>query len=387
MHVVEECSIAVYDVEGVACACPRQWLYLLGEGGVVYSELQNRFAGLNPAGVSAYRAFEAGASLEDLRTIPDADHFTSTSGEELQTVYKLSQGTFPDEDASPEWPTLNLSSCGDPANVTIEIDGNPISLRYPPGRLARLCLDYFRGCPITNRQPRCYLSAQQTGNGWAIYVNDCEFLVLQRKQQLGLGLMHAARSFLNVQGDYDVAFHAAMAAQEDRGILLCAARECGKSTLAAHLVAQGFDLLTDEPALLDLDTWSVKSLSVPISLKQGSWPVLQRQWPDLASAPVHIRSDGTKIRLAHPSKERCSSRARRLTQIVFPHYCPGSKARVESMSPFQTLRCLIDGGMLLHRRVARDGFEKFLRLISLTPAYEIHYPSLQEADRMLREAI
>jgi len=392
-------STANCGLDRFACACPQQWLYLLsdllGDGGVVYSEVRNRFAGLDAAGVSAYRAFDAGATLEDLGRLPVADSCASTAGEGLQAVYELSQGIFPTEDAPAEWPalapptlapsTFAPSRCGDLAIVNIEIDGIPVSLQYPPGPLASLCRDYFRNCPITERQARCRLSAQKEENGWAIYVNGRKFLPLPLEQQLGLGLMHAARSLLYAQGEYDVAFHAAMVAHDDCGIMLSAPRECGKSTLAAYLVTQGFDLLTDEPALLDLDTRSVKSLRLPISLKQASWPILRQQWPDLASTPVHIRSDGTKIRLAHPAQQRCSSRARPLTQIVFPHYCPDSEARVESMPPFLTLRFLIDGGMSLARHIVREDFESFLKLVCLTPAYRIHYASQQAADRMLRE--
>jgi hypothetical protein len=383
-------STADCGLDRVACACPQQWLYLLGEGGVVYSEACNRIAGLDAAGVSAYRAFDAGATLEDLGGFRDADGCASTSDDGLKAIYELSQGVFPAEEAQAEWPafdssTLAPSRCGDPAIANIEIDGIPISLQYPPGPLANLCRDYFRNCPATERQPRCSLSAQQTDKGWAILGNGIEFMPSLQEQQLGLGLLHAARSLLYAQGNYDVAFHAAMVANGDCGIMLSAPRECGKSTLAAYLVMQGFDLLTDEPALLNLDTWSVKSLRLPISLKQGSWHILRQQWPDLTSTPVHLRSDGTKIRLAHPSEQHFSSRARPLTHFVFPHYDPDSEVRVESISPFQTLSLLTNGGMLFATHIAQDGFEKFLKLVCRTPAYRMHYASLQQADRMLRE--
>jgi len=385
VRTVKGSQITVSGLDRVTCACPQQWLYLLGDGGVVYSEVNNRFAGLDAAGVSAYRAFDAGATLEDLGRLPVVDGSASTSYTGLKNVFELSQGIFPAEDAPAKWPAFDPSACRDTAIANIEIDGIPVSLQYPPGRLASLCLDYFRNCPITERAARCCLSAQRTESGWAIYVNGIEFISLHNEQQLGLGLLHAARSLLYAQGDYDVAFHAAMVARDDCGIMLSAPRECGKSTLAAYLVTQRFDLLTDEPALLNLDTWSVKSLRIPVSLKQASWPILQQQWPDLVGAPVHLRSDGTKIRLAHLSEERCSSRARPLTHIVFPHYRPDSEARVESVSPFHTIRFLNNGGMLFARHIARDGFENFLKLVCLTPAYRIHYSSLQEADRMLRE--
>jgi hypothetical protein len=41
--------------------------------------------------------------------------------------------------------------------------------------------------------------------------------------------------------------------------------------------------------------------------------------------------------------------------------------------------------MLFARHIARDGFENFLKLVCLMPAYRIHYGSLPQADKMLRE--
>lgn len=352
---------------------------------MIYSEAHNRFVGLDGAGLSAYRAFDAGASVEDLRMFNDGHCLASASGDGLETIYALSQGIFPLEDKPVEWPPLDYSGLESPGTANIEIHGIPVLLEYPAGPLERLCADYFRNCPTTDVAARCHLSAKHTKRGWAIYVNGHEFLSLQGEQQLGLGFMHAARSLLYAEGEYDIAFHAAMVAHDDCGIMLCAPRECGKSTLAAYLVAQGFDLLTDEPALLHLDTCSVSSLPLPVSLKQGSWPILWQELPKLAEAPVHVRSDGIMIRLAHPQTERSSVRPRRLTCIVFPEYQPLSTTYVEPLSLFSKLSSLNEGGMLLAKQFSQERFETFLKLLFLTPAYRIRYASLKEAERILHE--
>jgi hypothetical protein len=352
---------------------------------VVYSEVRNRFAGLDAAGVSAYRAFDAGAQVEDLRFSGNDQGLTSAASDALEAIHALSQGGFPGEGGPEAWPALDPSSCEDPATATVEIDGIPVSLHYPSGESERRCQDYFRNCPPTGRPPRCCLSAQPEKNAWVIRVNGREFLTLEREHQIGLGLMHAARALLYAEGDYDIAFHAAMVAHGNRGIMLCAPRECGKSTLAAYLVAQGFELLADEPALLHLDTWSVQALRLPISLKQGSWSSLREHWPQLAEAPVHVRSDGTKICLAHPTDEHRSTAPRRVTQLVFPHYGASSVPHAESLLPLHTLRLLSDGGMLLAKHFARDDFETFLKWVCVTPAYKLEYPSLQEACTLLRQ--
>jgi hypothetical protein len=156
-----------------------------------------------------------------------------------------------------------------------------------------------------------------------------------------------------------VAFHAAMVADQDRGILLCAPRESGKGTLTVSLVARGFDLLTDEPALLRLDTGTVSPLCFPVSLKKGSWPVLLSLWPKLVDAPLHVRSDGTEIRLLHAPQARLSSLPRRLTHFIFPEYSPSSSDETKQLSPLHALGFLNEGGMLLSRHLKRITLKHF----------------------------
>jgi hypothetical protein len=177
-----------------------------------------------------------------------------------------------------------------------------------------------------------------------------------------------------------------MVSYGDCGVMLCAPREYGKSTLTAHLLTLGFGLLTDEPALLDLDTCSVASLRLPLSLKQGSWSLLSSGWPQLlTNAPIHMRSDGIGVRLAHAPAERFCDRPRRLTHIVFPQYCPHSTTQVESLLPLQTLSLLNEGGMSLAKHLMRDDFDAFLRLVCQTPAYKFRYASLEDVQLMFPE--
>lgn len=374
------------DYACIDCACPRQWLYLFGDEGVVYSEARNRFAGLDAAGVAAYLAFDAGAQVDDLRSISDR-HGSETISGGLEAIHALAQGIFPEESAdeyAETWPGPDPSISTIKDSTNIEIQGIPVSLAYPSGPWEKHCQDIFRHCARSDEPPLWRLSAQPTENGWAIYINDRKFFSLQHEQQLGLGLMHAVRSLLYAEGKYDVAFHAAMVAVGDCGVMLCAPREWGKSTLVSYLVAQGFEFLADEPALLHLDTWSVSPLHLPISLKQGSWPILRQWWPQLDDAPVHLRSDGTKIRMAYPLRESRSSQSRRLTHIVFPHYTPLSSAKAESLSLLQTLRLLNESGMLLAKQFTRENFEAFLQSVRRTSAYKLQYASLAEAHRILR---
>lgn len=370
-----------YSLHRIDSACPGQWLYLLGDEGVIYSEMQNCFVGLDAAGVSAYQAFDAGASIQDLRDYSDAGNLSSSSGtleDGLESIYALAHGSFSIEHQRAEWPILDHHE-----SANIEIHGIPVLLEYPAGPFEHLCRDYFRSFPVTTQPARSHLCAQHENDGWAIYANSRKFLSQLRNEQIGLGLLHAVRFLLYAEAEYDVAFHAAMVADNDRGIMLCAPSESGKSTLAAYLMTHGFDLLTDEPALLHLDTCSISPLCLPVSLKEGSWDVLRDEWPELASAPIHVRSDDVKIHLLHPPQGHFSAPPRRLTHIVFPEYSPSSAARAERLSPLHTLNFLNEGGMMLAKHIAQDKFEALLRLVCVTPAYALRYGSLDDATEIV----
>jgi hypothetical protein len=378
-----------HNFQRLAVAFPRQWLYLFGDEGAIYSESQNRFAGLDAAGVAAYLAFDAGAGVDDLKKLSYADKNHPASGDALEAIFALTRGNFPAEVQLENWHALDSkawrnSRAANSKMESIEVGGIPVLIEYPAGQQEHLFRDYFRYCPTTTREPRCHLSARAAEDGWAVSVNSHQLLSLKQEEQLGLGLMHAARVMLYAEAQYDIAFHAAAIGNGDGAVLLCAPRECGKSTLAAYLAAHGFDLLTDEPAFLNLNTGSVAALRLPISLKQGSWPVLQEDYPHLARGPAHVRSDGVKICLADPPAERQADGARSLTRIIFPRYRPLSLGHIECLTPFQTLSRLDEAGLLLARDLSRSGFERFLELVCRIPAYEIEYNSMESAREMLR---
>lgn len=365
--------------ERISCAQPRQWLYLFGnEGGIVYSEIHNRFAGLDAAGVATYLAFDAGLPFQPPQ---QADH---VQHQVIESIHALAGGIFPATEPQQPWPEFDPHAGSNQRGETLLLANIPVSIQFPAGPFENLSRAPFRGCKPTSDPPRCHLSAARTDTGWAIFVNGQLWMPLEREEQLGLGLLHAARAMLYQLGSYDIAFHAAMVARQNLGILLCAPRESGKSTLAAYLAAAGFHFLADEPALLQIDALSIHPLPLPISLKAGSWTPLAQACPHLAAELIHTRSDGTPIRLVLPPEEYISAHPQRLTHIVFPEYSASATAQLEPLSPLRTLTLLHAGGMLFAQGSTRKTFEAFLRAICRTPAFRLLFSSLEEAARLLR---
>lgn len=370
------------DFRCISTSCRQQWLYQTGEEGIVYSEGQNRIAGLDAAGFLAYRAFDAGASLNDLPVVAGAG---PTGVRVLRKIFALSRGRFPQSVEANEqrkWPALAAQ-----VNANVQVHGIPIRVECFQDISEALCQDCFLSCPHTTQFARFRLRLHHTATSLSISINDQAVFPLIQSDQAGLGMLHAVRSLLYDEAEYDVAFHAAMVADSRHGMMLCAPRESGKSTLTAYLAAQGFTLVTDEPALLLLDTASISPVETPISLKEGAWKLFEDEWPELADAPVHVRSDRVRIKLLHPSLDRVARYPQRLTHIVFSKYAPSGARSFRMLSPVHTLTRLHNGGMLLGRLFNKDKFEQFLRLICATPAFVVEYSSLKEANLLLQQLL
>jgi len=365
----------------IAAAYSGHWLYLLGDEGVLYSETHSRFVGLNAAGVFAYRAFDAGVTVGELNAVADRQSRDLASSEAMHTILELSRGVFPSESSPAAWPPLQQ-----PVPANLAIHDVPVFVDFPGGSLEDLCRDYFHRFPPAVEPAKCRISAHRAHELWTIDINGSAILSSLRDQQLGLAFMHAARSVLYAESKYDIAFHAAMVSNHECGILLCGPREAGKSTLAAYLLAHGFDVLSDEPALLELDTGQISSLCAPLSLKEGSWSLLRDDLPALSRAPIHLRSDGTKIRLLH-STANDTPVSRALTHIIFPEYRSSSGTQVHRLTPLQTLNLLNEAGMILARHLSRHRFEAFLRKLCATPAYALRYASLEQAASLVSSLI
>lgn len=368
----------------VPTACEQQWLYRIGEQGIIYSQTQNRFVGLDTGGVLAYQAFDAGASLHDLLEANGTNNSPVTE-EALSSIFALSKGRFPESqelEKRKDWPELSPAG-----TANLEVHGIPMLVECPPGDAGVLCKDCLLSCPPATRPARFHLRFHRMGIHWTIFANGQETFTSVRDGQLGLALLHTVRSLLYDEARYDVAFHAAMVADSRHGLMLCAPRESGKSTLTAHLAANGFNLISDEPSFLSLNTASISQVEMPVSLKEGTWNILSDDWPQLTDATTHERSDGRRIKLLHPPPGPPMKESARLTHIVFPAYAPSSVAQIESISSFRTIALLNEGGMLLGKQMTKDGFENFLTLICATPAFLARYSSLVEADQMIRRIL
>lgn len=167
------------------------------------------------------------------------------------------------------------------------------------------------------------------------------------------------------------------------GVLLIAPGGSGKTTLAAALNAEGLPLLHDDVVPVDLKG-RLLGLGLPITLKAGSWPVLQTLRPDLSETPVCQRL-GQPVRLLPPRPPGPTAPVP-LGTLVFPRYQPSGPAHVQRLSPEAALQGLIEAEAVI-RQLTQDKLERLARWIESATAWSVTYPDIDTGLAAVRAAM
>lgn len=175
--------------------------------------------------------------------------------------------------------------------------------------------------------------------------------------------------------------HAAVVAHADgRAAVLPAPPGSGKSTLCAALIQRGWRLLSDEMAMLSLESGLLHGLARPVSLKNQSLDVIRRFQPGVViGAPAHDTAKGTVAHLK-PIRAHVDTVSDPAVPawVVFPRYTPQAPA---SLTP----RAKADSMMELGRNafnyslLGLDGFNALVNTITRCACFDFSYGHLDDA--------
>lgn len=180
--------------------------------------------------------------------------------------------------------------------------------------------------------------------------------------------------------------HAAAVEKDGRSVIIPGAPGAGKSTLTAALIHRGWRLLSDELALIRLDSGTIVPLARPVNLKNASIPIIREFAPGAVfSETVSDTAKGTVALLRAPDDSvKRVSEAASASWIVFPHWQPGAPAR---LTPHPRPRALI----ALARNAfnysihGRTGFDLLTRVVERCGCYDFTYSHLDDAVRVFAE--
>lgn len=172
--------------------------------------------------------------------------------------------------------------------------------------------------------------------------------------------------------------HGAALARRGHGLALAGPPGAGKSTLAAGLMAAGFDYLADDVVALSAPDALLVPLPLPLSLKPGSFDTLSRRFPQLATAPRY-RTKGTDARLLLPDPNAWDAQPQKLRALFFPRFVPGSAPQLHPLSSFEALQNLLMDRVWIGDPITEQRVTTFLAWLTDTPAYGLSYGTLDDA--------
>lgn len=168
------------------------------------------------------------------------------------------------------------------------------------------------------------------------------------------------------------ALHAACLVHPDgAGVLLIGPSDSGKSTMALHLVEQGWQYLSDDSVLLHAGPDGISVL--PLRRDFCLDPEAEALFPSLAGTSARMLTDADKwrVRVEHlfPTQQRPSCRP---SLLLFPRIeAERATSALQPLRPIESLMALLPQASLLRRdpKEARTFTQLTQRLVAQAPAY------------------
>ena len=180
--------------------------------------------------------------------------------------------------------------------------------------------------------------------------------------------------------------HAAVLEKNGRALIFPASPGSGKSTLSAYLSFNGWNLFSDELAIIDFTSGQVSPMFRPMCLKNESIVLIKEWFP--AAVMTDIARDTHKGDVAHFKavnwKQFQSLRSARVAGIVFPRYRPNASLVAQKIQQIEAFQQLCSHAFN-YNVVGRMGFDTMGALIRDTKQYTITYSDLAEVNCFLAE--
>jgi HprK-related kinase A len=174
--------------------------------------------------------------------------------------------------------------------------------------------------------------------------------------------------------------HAAVLERNGRAVMLPGEPGAGKSTLTAALSLSGWRLLTDETALIDLDTGVLWPMARPVNLKNSSIDIIQafsreavfgdKAYDTHKGTVAHLKpSTETVFRMHEPC---------RIGWVVFPRWQADSPARLTRRPRADTFVFAAENSFN-YSVLGETGFRALEGLIREADCYDFRYSKLEDA--------
>ncbi len=178
--------------------------------------------------------------------------------------------------------------------------------------------------------------------------------------------------YQKTEEEWMAVFHASGLSNGNQAILFTGESGSGKTTLCAVLMAQGYQLVSDDLVPVDARLQEAFCFPAALSIKEKALDLLLPTFPELNSADeFHYPALNKTVRYLKPGNSLAeASKSWPCKAIVFVNYQLGSGLRLEKMPAYIAFQHLIPDSWI--SPVAQNA-EKFLDWFLAMPCYQLTY--------------
>ncbi len=272
-----------------------------------------------------------------------------------------------------------------PINVTryYELPGMRFSVRYDRDAMEMLCHSRFSAIEtIGPSAVDTELEILWEGSQWVVTRDGRDLTRTVSPNEARVELLTAMLTSCYPALQIMAMIHAGVVAKENKAVLLPATTQGGKSTLTAALVHAGFRFLSDDTAAIDGPSGRVHPFPLGLSLRTGSWPIVERMFPELRDVPALCLPHETVKVMALPLA-RTVWEPLSVSAVIFPSYGSGRTNALHVLSLSRALVHLSDAGFWV--QLQGGHVPRFLDWLRPIRCYHLEYSTIDAALQLIGE--
>jgi len=238
-------------------------------------------------------------------------------------------------------------------------------------------LEHLKFFPHNTSNFSLIITFEEDDEGWCILFNEkCLHKGVKIIELLPI-LMDYIRIGYYHSIDYLISLHAGALNYQGKSLILPAISGSGKSTLSTYLMEQGFSFLTDEVALIDTNEY-LQPIPMSITLKEGSWKVLETYGVSFKNLSVHRRFDNQRVSFLPPKNVASGNLTVKGAFLIFPQYRQGAKTEITPLSTLETLARITLSGYEVKDSFDWHTVKRWVQLIEGFHKYAITYSDMED---------